>query len=107
MHMITDGSRNADGTCRTFGLKAGDDIHGISMQVGSIGNCVTKVNPHAEADGSVRWLIAVVDRNLLLHLDSTSHSAIYAVEHYEQGIATGLDDPAAMLLDCRVDKVAS
>ena len=42
---------------------------------------------------------------LLLHLHGTAHRSVDAVEHHEQGIAPGVDDPAAMLLDRWVDQV--
>jgi hypothetical protein len=37
------------------------------MQVSSIGNRIANVDSDAEADGSVEWLITVVDRYLLLN----------------------------------------
>ena len=46
-----------------------------------------------------------MDRNLLLYLHSTAHGPVNAVEHDEQRIATGLDDPAAVLFDRWVDQV--
>jgi hypothetical protein len=77
------------------------------MQVGAIGNRVAEVNPDAEADGSIRRLVTIADRNLLLHFHGTADRSVYAVEHDEQRVATGLDDPAAMLLDRRVDYVST
>ena len=47
----------------------------------------------------------VTDWNLLLHLHGATDRPVDAVEHDEQGIATCLHDPAAVLLDRRVDKV--
>ena len=107
MHMVAHRSRDADTTRRTFGLKPCRDIHRVAMQVGSVGNRVANVDADAKADGSIRRLVAVVDWNLLLHLHGTAHRPVDAVEHDEQGIAAGLDDPAAMLLDRRVDQVAA
>ena len=78
-------------------------IHRIAMQVGSIGNRVADVDPDAKADGSIGRLVAIVDRNLLLHLHGAAHRAVYAVEHDQQRVAACLDNPAAMLLDRRVD----
>ena len=49
----------------------------------------------------------VMDRNLLLHLHGTAHRAVDAIEHYQQRIAPGLDDPAAMLLYRWVYQVAA
>ena len=48
-----------------------------------------------------------MDRNLLLHLHGAAHRSVDAIEHDEQRIAAGLDDPAAMLVDCWVDQVAA
>ena len=107
MHMIAHGSRDADTARRTFGLKPCRDIHRIAVQVSSIGNRVTNVDPDAKANGSIGRLIAVVDRNLLLHLHGTAHRPVDAVEYDQQGIAASLDDPAAMLLDRRVDHAAA
>ena len=76
------------------------------MQVSSVSNRVTDVDPDAKANGSIRRLISVVDRDLLLHLHSTAHRPVDAVEHDEQGIAASLDDPAAVLLDRWVYQVA-
>ena len=46
---------------------------------------------------SVRRLVSVVDRNLLLHLHGAAHRPVDAVEHDQQRVAAGLDDPATML----------
>ena len=53
--------------CRAFSLESRRHIHRITMQVSSIGNRIANVDSDAEADGSVEWLIAVVDRYLLLN----------------------------------------
>ena len=97
LHMVAHCSRDADATRRTFGLKPCRHIHRVAVEVSAIGNRVAEVDPDAEADGPIRRLIAIMDRNLLLHLHGTAHRPVDAVEHDEQGIAAGLDDPAAML----------
>ena len=45
--------------------------------------------------------------NLLLHLHRAAYCPVDAVEHDEQGIATSLDNPAAMLVYRRVYQVAA
>ena len=50
-------------------------------------------------------LVAIVARNLLLHLHGTPHGPVDAVEDDEQGIDPGLNDPATMLPDRRVYQV--
>ena len=106
MHMVAHRPRDADATRRTFGLEPRRHIHRVAMQISSIGNRVANVDPDAKADGSIGRLVAVMDRNLLLHLHGAAHRSVDAVEHDEQRVAAGLDDPAAMLLDRRVDQVA-
>ena len=39
-----------------------------------------------------------------LHPHGTAHCAIDAVEHDEQGVTCGIDDPTAVVSDRRVDK---
>ena len=103
MHMIAHCSRDTDTSRRAFGLKSCRYIHCVPVKVGPIGNRVANVDPDAEADGPVRRLVAIMVGNLLLHLHGTAYRPVDAVEHDQQGIAPGLDDPAAMLLDRRVD----
>ena len=90
---------DADAARRTFGLNSRRHIHRVAVQVSPIGNRVANVDPDAEADGSIRRLIPIVDRNLLLHLHGAPHRPVDAVEHDEQRVAASLDDPATMLLD--------
>ena len=40
-----------------------------------------------------------MDRNLLLHLYGASRCPFDAIEHDQQQITPGLNDPAAMLID--------
>ena len=84
MHMITHRPRDTDTAGWTFGLKPRRHIHRVSVQVSAVGNRVAKVDPDAEADGSIRRLISVMDRNLLLHLNGTTHRPIDAIEHDQQ-----------------------
>ena len=62
MHMIAHCSRDADAARRALGLKPRRHIHRIAVQVGAIGNRVADVDPDAEADGSIRRLVAIVDQ---------------------------------------------
>jgi hypothetical protein len=40
--------------------------------------------------------LTINDRDLLLHSERTPHSTVDAVEHHEQRITTGVDDPATI-----------
>src|SRR6476661_5535247 len=85
----------------------GGDDHAIAMQVGSLGDSVTNINPNAEADVAVRQVILIMARNLLLHLHGAPDRPLDTVEHDEQRIAASLHYPASMLRDRRVDNIAS
>jgi hypothetical protein len=52
-------------------------------------------------------LVTIERRHLLLHLHSTAHSPVYAVEDNQQGVTTCLDDLAAMFLNCRIEQVGT
>src|SRR5262249_26692644 len=99
MHMVTYGSRDTDSAGWTLGLKPYCHIDRVSVQIRSVGYRIAKVDADAEAHSKVRWLIAVVDRNLLLDLHSTTHCAVDAIKDDQKRIAAGLYDPAAALLD--------
>ena len=92
MYMIPHRAGDADAPRRTFGLKPRGHVHRVAMQVCTVGNRVTDVNPEPKTDGPVRRLIAIMDVNLLLYLHSTTHRPIDAVEDDEQGVTAGLND---------------
>ena len=105
--MIAHRSRDTDAAGGTLGLDSGRYIHGIAVQVCSIGDRVANVDPNAEPKGTIRWLISVMDRNLLLDLYGTTNCTVDAIEHYEQRIAPSLGDLAAMFVNRRVYQVAA
>ena len=107
MHMVAHRSSDTDTARGTFGLDSGRHIHCVAVQVCSIGNGVADIDPDTKANGSIWRLISVENWHLLLHLDGTAHGTVDAVEHDEQRIAPSLDDPAAVLVNRRVDEVAA
>ncbi len=103
MHVIAHGTRDAYSARRTLGLQPGCYIHAISVQIHAIGNDVADVDADAKPHGPIGGLIAIVFGNLLLHFDRAAHCPFDAIEHDQQRIACGLNDPPAMLVDRRVD----
>ena len=77
------------------------------MQIGPISNGVANIDPYAKADSSVGGLVTVMDRDLLLNLHRAAYRSVDAVEYDQQRVTTGLDHPAAMLSNCRIDQIPS
>ena len=86
MHMIAHRPRNADASWRAFGLEPGSYVNGVPVQIGPIRNSVPDVDPYAKTNCSIRGLVAVQGRHLLLHLRSATHCPIYAIEQIENEI---------------------
>ena len=107
LHMVAHRPRDADATRRTLGLKSLRHIHHLAMQIGAIRNRIADIDADAKADGPIGGMVTIIGGHLLLHLHGTAHRAVDAVEHDEQGVASGLNDPAAMLVDRRVDQSAA
>ncbi len=102
--MIAHRSRDTDAARRTLGLEPCGHIHNFTVDVSAIRYHIADVDTDAEPDRPIRGLVAIADGNLLLHPHGTAHRAIDAVEHDEQGVTCGIDDPTAVLSDRRVDK---
>ena len=105
--MIAHSSRDADATRRALGLEPGRHIHRVPVEISPVGNHVTDVNADTKADGPIGGMVAVIGRYRLLHLHGTAHRPIDAIEQDEQGVASGLNDSAAMLIDRRVYQSAT
>ena len=70
------------------------------------GNYITNIDADAKADCPIGRYVAIMGRNLLLHLHGTTDPrSVNAVKHEEQRVASCIDDPAAMLVDGWVDQV--
>ena len=102
--MVAHRTRDADASWRTFSLESCRHIHHVAMHVGAIWNHVSDVDTDAVPDRPIRGLVAIADGSLLLYPHGTTHCPVNAVEHDEQGVTCGIDDPTAVVSDRRVDK---
>src|SRR5262249_45950913 len=81
----------------------GGDINDVAVQVGSIGDCIADVEPDAEPDSQTGLLLTFVRGHTFLHRHGGTHRSIDTVEHGEQRVARGLDDPATTSIDRGID----
>ena len=107
MHMVAHRWRDTNSTRRTLRLKPRSNIHRAAVQISPISNRVANVDPDTKADGLIGGLLAIVDRNLLLHLRGAAHRSVNAVEHDQEGVTLSLDDPTTMLVNRWVDDRAA
>jgi len=89
---------------RTLGLEPCRHIHDVAMDVSSVWNYISEVDAEAKADQPIGGLIAIVCGNLLLYVHGAAHRSFNAIEHHEQRIAPGVDNPTAMFVDGRVNQ---
>jgi hypothetical protein len=102
--MVAHGPRDAYSFRWANGFEPRSHIHHFPMQIRAIGNGVADVHANAEPDCLIGGSIAIVVGHLLLHGDRASNCTVYAVKYDEQGVARGLNDPSAMLIDRWVDQ---
>ena len=107
MHMVAHRSRDADAARRTFSLNSCRNIHRVSVQISPVCNRVADVDPDAEADGAIGWLVAIMVGTCCCTFTAQRTAPSMLSNTMSSEIATGLDDPAAMLLDRRIDHVAA
>jgi hypothetical protein len=77
------------------------------MQVRSVRDCVTNVDPDSKADGTIGGLVSVSDWDLLLNRQRAAHRTVDAVEYDQQRVAAGLDEPATMLSNGWVNHIST
>jgi hypothetical protein len=75
------------------------------VHIRAIRNDIADVDSNAESDCLIGRSV-VVGWHLLLRTHRTSHRAVDAVEHQQQRIAAGADDPTTVRLQRRLEYVA-
>jgi hypothetical protein len=102
--MIMDRSGNADAARRASGLEPCRDVYHIAVDIEAIWDHIADVDADAKADGPIRGLVAIIGGDLLLHLRGTAYRTVNAVEHDEERVTSCVNNPAAMLVDRRIDQ---
>ena len=87
-------------------LETRRDVYPVSVNVPLIDDDVAKVDPHAELDATFDWHARVALDHLALHVNCAAYRVDYAGKFDEQAIPCGFDNPAAVLFNLRVCKLA-
>jgi len=83
------------------------DVDAIAKQIIAVEDHVAEIDPDPELDAPVGHLGGIALRHRPLHRDGTAHRIDDAAELDQHPIAGGLDDPAVMLGDLRIDELAA
>jgi hypothetical protein len=106
-NLLAHSTRNAHSTGRALRLKPSRHVYAVTVHIATVHDHVAKVDANAESDAALGWSIAIKCGNCLLHLHGTSHRSLDTIEHHEDCVACCINDPAAILCDGRIDKVAT
>src|SRR5262249_51166568 len=73
-------TRYRNAASRSFSLKAGGDVHAITVEIVTIDDQVAQVQAHTEHEGDIRWLVAIDLGHGLLKLDGCAQRINSAAE---------------------------
>ena len=105
LDLVADRARHADAARLGQLLQARGDVDAIAEDVVVLEDHVAEVDADAELDPARRRHIRVAPRHPALDLDRTLHRVGDALKLDQEAVAGGLDDPAAVLGDRRVDQL--
>jgi hypothetical protein len=104
--MVVDGARDADAARRRQPLQPRRDVDAIAVNVAAIDDDVAEIGPDAKAQALLLGEVQIAFRHRALDFAGTTHSVDDAGKFRQHAVAGGLDDPAVMLADLRIDDVA-
>ena len=106
MHMVPDRPGHTNAARWALSLESDRHIDRVTVQIGAIRDRIADVDPDPKPNSPVRKLVAIKDRNILLHLDRKAHCPIDTVEYHQQGVAAGLDNSTAVTVEGWIDDLA-
>jgi enamine deaminase RidA (YjgF/YER057c/UK114 family) len=104
--MVPDRPGHTNAARWALSLESDRHIDRVTVQIGAIRDRISDVDPDPKPDSPVRKLVAIKDRNILLHLDRKAHCPIDTVEYHQQGVAAGLDNSTAVTVEGWIDDLA-
>ena len=102
--MVADRARDADAARRRQPLQPHRDVHAVALDIAAIGDHVAEIDPDAKSQAALLGEIQIAVGHRALNLAGAAHRIDYAGEFRQHAVAGGLDDPAMMLADLRIDQ---
>src|SRR5262249_43968150 len=106
-HLISHGTRYANATRFSETFEPGGYVDAVAIQVISFGDDVAKVDAYAPCDASIPRHSLVPLRRAPLNFNRAAYGLHGAGELDQNSVTRGLDNPAAMASDHRIDDLAT
>jgi hypothetical protein len=87
-------------------LQPRGDIDAVAVDVALVDDDVADIDAHAKLDTPVTGRASIAPGHVTLDIDGAAHRINDAGEFDQHPIPGGLDDPAAVFLDLRIDQLA-
>jgi hypothetical protein len=104
--MVADGARDADAARRRQCLQPCRDVDAVAVNVAAVGDHVAEIDPDAKSEAPLLGEIQIAVGHRALNFAGAAHRVDHAGEFRQHAVAGGLDDPAMMLADLRIDQFA-
>jgi hypothetical protein len=102
--MVAHRARDADAAWLGQPLQAHRDVDAVAIDVAAVGDHVAEIDPDAKAQAALLGEIQITVDHRALDLAGTAHRVDDAGEFCQHAVAGGLDDPAVMLADLRINE---
>jgi hypothetical protein len=104
--MVADRARDADPARRCHCLQPRRDVDALAVNVIAIGDHVAEIDADAKSEAPLLGEVQIAVGHPALNFAGAAHRIDDAGEFRQHAVAGGLDDPAMMLADLRIDQFA-
>jgi hypothetical protein len=103
MYLLANASGHANATRFGQCFQARRDVDSVAGNIVAVDNDVTEVDTDAELDALVGFFDSLSRTHRALHVDRAAEGGVRAAEFEQHPVTGGLDDPAAMFGNFRID----
>jgi len=103
--MVADRARDADAARCRQPLQPCGDVDAVAINVVAIGDHVAEIDPDAKTQAALLGEVQIAVGHRALNFTRTAHRVDDAGEFRQHAVAGGLDDPAMMLADLRIEQL--